>query len=494
MTTTEEFKVFAKSMIDFVANYMDGITERRVLPDVEPGYLRPLVPKEAPEKPETWHDLMRDIDRVIMPGITHWHSPRFHAYFAIANSYPAIVADILSSGIGCLGFSWMASPACTELEMVMMDWLGQMLNLPQEFLFEGVCAGGKKSIGGGVIQGSASEATLIALLTARSKVVSEFHESNLQEDKYKIMSKLVAYGSSVAHSSVERAALLGGVKIRLLEPDSDNSLRGETLRKAMADDKTNGLIPFCVIATLGTTACCSFDNIMEIGRVCKEENVWLHIDAAYAGSAFICPEYRPILNGVEYADSFNFNPHKLLLVNFDCSAMWVKDRDAIEDAFQVNPLYLKQNKHGQMPEYRHWQIPLERRFRSLKLWFVLRLYGQEGLRDHIRNHVKMAHEFERLVEADDRFEITSPVVLGLVCFRLKGSNCLNKDLLDLINTRGIIHMSPSKIRQTYFLRFAVCAKSTCWDDVLFAWNEITSVAEKLLLDEKLGDNELKEEP
>ena len=193
----------------------------RVLSEVQPGYLRPLIPNEAPKKPDEWQNIMRYIvDRVIMPGITHWHSPRFHAYFAIANSYPAIVADILSSGIGCLGFSWMASPACTELEMIMMDWLGKMLNLPQEFLFEGVCAGGTKSNGGGVIQGSASEATLIALLTERSKVVSEFHQLNPQEDKYKIMSKLVAYGSSVAHSSVERAALMGCVKIRLLEPDS----------------------------------------------------------------------------------------------------------------------------------------------------------------------------------------------------------------------------------------------------------------------------------
>ena len=480
MTTAGEFRVFGKAMIDYVADYLENIRDRPVLPNVRPGYLRPLINDEAPEEPEEWQDVMKDIERVVMPGVTHWHSPRFHAYFPTANSYPAIVADILSDSIACIGFSWIASPACTELEMVMMDWLGKMLALPPDFLFEGVLADGSKSKGGGVIQGTASEASLVALLSARSRTIGQHLEADPANDKGNIMSRLVAYGSKVAHSSVERAALLGGVKIRLLEPDSDYSVRGETLEKAIQEDRDNGLIPFCMIATLGTTSCCSYDNILELGPVCQRERVWLHIDAAYAGSSFICPEYRPILNGVENADSFNFNPHKWLLVNFDCSAMWVRDRAAIEDAFNLDPLYLKHDYQGQIPDYRHWHIPLGRRFRSLKLWFVLRLYGQKALRNYIRHHVKLAHEFERYVEADDRFEITNPVTLGLVCFRLKGPNALSERLNDLIKERGNIHMTPSEIRSTYILRFAVCAKSTQLEDIEYAWNEISSAATQVL--------------
>jgi len=481
MTSAEEFRVFGKAMVDFVADYLENIRDRPVLPDVKPGYLRPLVPAEAPEEPDQWQDVMKDIERVVMPGVTHWHSPRFHAYFPTGNSYPAIAADMLSDAIGCIGFTWIASPACTEMEMVMMDWLGKMLSLPQGFLYEGVSDDGKKSKGGGVIQGTASEAILVSLLTARAKTIAKYQQENPSMEKGEIMQKLVAYASTVSHSSAERAGMLGGVRVRLLEPDSDYSLRGDTLEKAMKEDQDRGLIPFFVAATLGTTACCSYDNILELGPICQQQNVWMHIDAAYAGSAFICPEYRPILNGVEFADSFNFNPHKWMLVNFDCSALWVKDRAAIEGAFNLDCVILKHDYEGQIPDYRHWQIPLGRRFRSLKLWFVMRLFGQKALREYIRHHVKLAHEFEALVEADDRFEITNPVTLGLVCFRLKGPNKLSEELNTKINGNGKIHMTPSKIGSTFILRFAVCAKDTKSDDIHGAWNEISSLATEVLM-------------
>ncbi|GBL93386.1 Aromatic-L-amino-acid decarboxylase [Araneus ventricosus] len=264
----------------------------------------------------------------------------------------------------------MSSPACTELEMVMMDWLGKALQLPEHFLFE------SKGAGGGVIQGTASEATLVALLAARSRTLTLTEGAKLEN--------LVSYASDQSHSSVERAALLGAVKMRLLPADENLSLRGETLEKAIREDREKGKIPFYVVATLGTTNTCAFDNLKEIGQICQREKIWLHIDAAYAGSSFICPEFRPFLDGVEYADSFNFNPHKWLLVNFDCSAMWVRDQTEITEAFSVNPTYLKHDKEGQIPDYRHWQIPLGRRFRSLKLWFVFRMYGIEGLRKYLR--------------------------------------------------------------------------------------------------------------
>lgn len=458
MTSSEEFREFGKAMIDYVADYLDNIRERQVLPEVKPGYIRDVVPDQAPEEGEHWSKVMQDVEKVVMPGVTHWHHPQFHAYFPTANSYPAIVADILSGAIACIGFSWIASPACTELEMVTMDWLGAALNLPEQFLFS------KSGHGGGVIQGTASEATLVAVLSARADKVKQNPDTSTD--------KLIAYCSAQAHSSVERAGMLAGVKMRLLQPDENFSLRGETLRAAVQEDRSKGLVPFCVVGTLGTTNSCSFDNILEIGPVANQEGLWFHIDAAYAGSSFICPEYRHYLDGVEYADSFNFNPHKWMLVNFDCSAMWVTDSRKIVDAFNVDPLYLKHHFQGQIPDYRHWHIPLGRRFRSLKLWFVMRIYGLEGLRNHIREQIQLAKQFGEFVRQDDRFELTLEPSMGLVCFRLAGSNEVNEKLNKSINDEARIHITPAKIREKYILRFAVCSRFTVKSDIDFAWKEI----------------------
>ncbi|ENN76335.1 aromatic-L-amino-acid decarboxylase [Dendroctonus ponderosae] len=469
-----QFREFGKAMIDYTAEYLENIRDRRVVPTVEPGYLRPLIPDSAPDKPEKWEDVLKDVERVIMPGVTHWHSPRFHAYFPTANSYPAIVADILSGAIACIGFSWIASPACTELEVVMLDWLGKALGLPEEFL---ASSGGK---GGGVIQGTASEATLVALLGAKAKAIAKAKKDYPQMKESEIIDKLVGYTSSQSHSSVERAGLLGGVKLRSIQPDESNRLRGEAVEKAIKEDREAGLIPFYCVATLGTTSSCTFDRLDEIGPVCNGNNVWLHVDAAYAGSAFICPEFRYLMKGIERADSFNFNPHKWLLVNFDCSAMWLKDPSWLVNAFNVDPLYLQHAQQGSAPDYRHWQIPLGRRFRSLKLWFVLRLYGIETLQAHIRKHIALAHYFEKLMRTDHRFEITEEVIMGLVCFRLVGPNETNEVLLKKINGRGLIHLVPSKIRDTYFLRLAICSRYTEERDIDVSWKEVKEAADEVL--------------
>lgn len=474
------FTEFAKAMIDYITNYLENIRDRQVLPTVKPGYIKPLLPDEAPQTPERWEDVMADIEKIIMPGVTHWGSPKFHAYFPTAQSYPAIVADMLSGAIACIGFTWIASPACTELEVVMLDWLGKMIDLPKEFL---ACSGGK---GGGVIQGTASEATLVALLGAKVKKVKQVKEQHPEWSDYEIIEKLIAYASCQAHSSVERAGLLGGVKFRLLDTDSKHSLRGETLEEAVKADKEKGLIPFYAVATLGTTSSCTFDRLDEMGRVCNQEEIWLHVDAAYAGSAFICPEFRYLMKGMELADSFNFNPHKWMLVNFDCSPMWLKDPTYVINAFNVDPLYLKHDMQGSAPDYRHWQIPLGRRFRSLKLWFVLRLYGVENLQKHIRNHVSQAHEFETLVQSDSRFEIVEDVVLGLVCFRLKGSNDLNENLLKRINGAGNIHLVPSKIKDTFFLRLAICSRYSESKDIQYSWKEIKLRADEILEEQSIS--------
>nr|BAA95568.1 dopa decarboxylase [Tenebrio molitor] len=469
-----QFKDFAKEMIDYVSGYLENIRDRRVLPTVEPGYLRPLNPDSAPVVPDKWEDVMADIERVIMPGVTHWHSPRFHAYFPTANSYPAIVADILSGAIACIGFTWIASPACTELEVVMLDWLGKMIGLPDEFL---ACSGGK---GGGVIQGTASEATLVALLGAKARAIADVKREKPEMSDADIVAKLVGYTSSQSHSSVERAGLLGGIKLRSLQPDDNNRLRGEALELAIKEDREAGLIPFYAVATLGTTSSCTFDHLEELGPVCNANNVWLHVDAAYAGSAFICPEFRYLMKGIERADSFNFNPHKWLLVNFDCSTMWLKDPSWLVNAFNVDPLYLKHEQQGAAPDYRHWQIPLGRRFRALKLWFVLRLYGIENLQAHIRKHIELAHYFESLVRSDERFEITEEVLMGLVCFRLKNSNEVNEALLKRLNGRGVIHLVPSKIRDVYFLRLAICSRFTEKEDIDISWKEVKDTADEIL--------------
>ncbi|XP_032161481.1 aromatic-L-amino-acid decarboxylase isoform X1 [Mustela erminea] len=471
-----EFRRRGKEMVDFVADYLEGIEGRQVYPDVEPGYLRPLIPTSAPEEPDTFEDILNDVEKIIMPGVTHWHSPYFFAYFPTANSYPALLADILCGAIGCIGFSWAASPACTELETVMMDWLGKMLKLPEAFL------AGQVGEGGGVIQGSASEATLMALLAARTKVVRRLQAASPGLTQGAIMEKLVAYSSDQAHSSVERAGLIGGVKLKVIPSDGKFAMRASALQEVLERDKAEGLIPFFLVATLGTTSCCSFDNLLEVGPICNEENMWLHIDAAYAGSSFICPEFRHLLNGVEFADSFNFNPHKWLLVNFDCSAMWVKKRTDLIGAFKLDPLYLKHSHQdsGLITDYRHWQLPLGRRFRSLKMWFVFRMYGVKGLQTYIRKHVRLAREFECLVRQDPRFEICAEVTLGLVCFRLKGSNKLNEDLLERINSAKKIHLVPCHLRDKFVLRFAICSRSVELTHVQQSWEHIRQLTTDLL--------------
>ncbi|KAH9500702.1 hypothetical protein Btru_076310 [Bulinus truncatus] len=472
----KEFRTRGKEMVDYIAEYMETIQLRTPLPNVLPGYLRELIPDEAPLEGETWEEVQKDIERVIMPGVTHWHNPHFHAYFPTANSYPALLGDMLSDAIGCIGFTWASSPACTELEVSMMDWLAKIMNLPKYFLFS------EHGKGGGIIQGTASEATVVALLSARTTIINKLKKDNPDLSVGQILDKLVAYTSEESHCSVERAGLIGLVRMRSLPTDDRGSLRGAVLEEAVVQDKEKGLIPFFLCATIGTTSTCSFDNLSEVGPICNQHDIWLHVDAAYAGSACICPEFRYLLDGIEHATSFNFNPHKWLRVTFDCSTMWIKDRDLVSGSFEINPIYLKHENQGQaMPDFRHWQIPLGRRFRSLKVWFVLRLFGVKGLQEQIRKDVSLAHQFESLVRADSRFEIVREVTLGLVCFRLKESNDANEVLLKKINDDRRIHLVPSKIKDTFFLRFAVCASSTQSSDIVFAWSVIQELTDNLSL-------------
>lgn len=321
----------------------------------------------------------------------------------------------------------------------------------------------------------------MGLLVAKEKTVRKLMKNDPSLDEGEIKAKLIAYTSDQCNSSVEKAGLLGSMKMRLLKADADGRLRGETLKNAFEEDRAQGLIPCYVIANLGTTGTCAFDPLYELGPVCNEADVWLHVDAAYAGAAFICPEYRDLMKGIELVDSFDFNPHKWLLVNFDCSAMWVKNGYDLINTFDVQRIYLDDIKSSnKIPDYRHWQMPLGRRFRALKLWTVMRIYGADGLRSHIRNQISFAQHFAKLVRADERFLVEPEPSMGLVCFRLKGGDNITKKLLEGLTAKKQVYMVAGSYRGRYMIRFAICSRVTKREDIEFSWNVIQEEANTLL--------------
>ncbi|XP_037791795.1 histidine decarboxylase-like [Penaeus monodon] len=472
---TDEYRKRGKEMVDYIADYLDTIRDRRVFPDVKPGYMRELVPEHAPEDPEPWENIFNDIERVVMPGVTHWQSPYMHAYFPALNSYPSLLGDMLADAINCLGFTWASSPACTELEIVVMDWLAKMLGLPEHFLHSY-----KDSPGGGVIQTTASEATFVCLLAARTEAIQRYQQEYPDLEDAEINSRLVAYCSDQAHSSVEKAGLIGLVKMRYIESDENLTMRGDKVVEAIQNDREKGLIPFFLCATLGTTGSCCFDNLRELGPICEQEELWMHVDAAYAGTAFICPEFRYLMDGIEYAHSLAFNPSKWMMVHFDCTAMWVKNSGSLHRTFNVDPIYLQHENSGLAIDYMHWQIGLSKRFRALKLWFVIRSFGVAGLQKHIREGVRMAQKFEVFVKSDPRFEVPTPRYLGMVVFRLKGENELTEKLLKKINSSGKLHCVPASLKGKYVIRFTVTSTYTTVEDLSRDWAIIRATASEVL--------------
>uniref|UniRef100_A0A224X4E8 Tryptophan decarboxylase n=1 Tax=Hypericum perforatum TaxID=65561 RepID=A0A224X4E8_HYPPE len=474
----EQLREYGHKMVDFIADYYKTIEEFPVLSQVQPGYLSKLLPHSAPDHPESLQEVLDDVRAKILPGVTHWQSPNFFAYFPSNSSVAGFLGEMLSAGINMVGFSWITSPAATELEMIVLDWLGKILELPEDFLSTGQ--------GGGVIQGTASEAILVVLLAARDRVLRRVGKNALE--------KLVVYGSDQTHSSLLKACQIGGIhpeNCRLLKTDSstDYALSQESLSAAISEDVSRGLIPFFLCANVGTTSSTAVDPLPALGKIAKAQDLWFHVDAAYAGSACICPEYRHYIDGIENADSFNMNAHKWFLTNFDCSALWVKDRSALIKSLSTNPEFLK-NKASEanlVVDYKDWQIPLGRRFRSLKLWMVLRLYGLENLRGYIRNHVSLAKHFEELVAQDTRFEVVTPRRFSLVCFRLRhagkdedNANTLNHNLLDAVNSSGKVFISHTVLSGKYTLRFAIGAPLTEERHVVAAWKVLQQEASALL--------------
>uniref|UniRef100_A0A8C2WNT5 Histidine decarboxylase n=1 Tax=Cyclopterus lumpus TaxID=8103 RepID=A0A8C2WNT5_CYCLU len=471
-------------LVDYITQYLGSIRERRVIPDVKPGYMKELLPDTAPTEPEDWESIFKDIEKVIMPGVVHWQSPHMHAYYPSLTSWPSMLGDMLADAINCVGFTWASSPACTELEMNVMDWLCKALGLPSFFLHHH-----PDSIGGGILQSTVSESTLVALLAARKDKMLQLRvELNQDVDDSVLNSRLVAYTSDQAHSSVEKAGLISLVKIRYLSTDERLSLRGDTLKQAIQEDRRRGLVPFLLCATLGTTGVCAFDNLSELGSVCAEEGLWLHVDAAYAGSAYFCPELRWSLDGIEFAHSFVFNPSKWMMVHFDCTAFWVKDKYKLQQTFTVDPVYLRHENSQAATDFMNWQIPLSRRFRSLKLWFVMRSFGLKNLQAHIRHGIELAKLFESKIRSDPHFEVPAERHLGLVVFCLKGGNALTQELLRRLTRSGTMYLIPADIHTKRIIRFTVTSQFTTTEDILKDWGIISKMASALLVEQRVADD------
>ena len=468
--TGSRFREYGKQLVDWIADYYERVESLPVLSRVAPGEVRLSLPASPPVHGEDFEQVLKDIDRLILPGVTHWQSPKFHAFFPANASGPAILGDLLSSALGVQGMLWATSPACTELETHVLDWLVGMLGLPQKFLSSGT--------GGGVIQDTASSATLCAMLAARERA------TNYTSNREGVHGKLVAYTSTQAHSSVEKAAMIAGIgldNLRLIETDGNYAMKVQALSAAVEHDLREGRIPFFVMGTVGTTSSNAMDPLPEIAEICRRHGMWFHVDAAMSGTAALCPEFRHLQRGVEYADSYCFNPHKWMFTNFDCDCFYVADRAALIKTLSILPEYLKNQatESGAVFDYRDWQIPLGRRFRSLKLWFVIRHYGVEGLQYHVRQHVALAQSFAQWVRDDERFEIVAPVPLNLVCFRYRGSDDENQRLMDRLNQSGDLYLSHTKLSDRFVLRFCVGQTNTQRRHVEFAWQRITEEAAKL---------------
>jgi len=468
--TPDEFRRYGHAVVDWIADYQSHVESFPVLSQVKPGQIRASLPPNPPANGESFEAVLKDLDRLILPGITHWQSPNFFAYFPGNSSGPGILGELLSSGLGVQGMLWSTSPACTELETHVLDWLVGMLGLPQKFLSSGT--------GGGVIQDTASSAVLCALLAAREQA------SGYITNKKGANGRVVAYASSQTHSSLEKAAMIAGIgteNLRLIEVDDRFAMRPDALASQIEADRAKGLTPIFACATVGTTSSNAMDPVRAIGEICRKNNLWLHIDAAMSGTAMVCPEFRHFQDGVDLADSYNFNPHKWMGANFDCSCFWVADRKALIQTLSILPEYLRNQatESGAVIDYRDWQIQLGRRFRSLKLWFVIRHYGIEGLQHGVREHVRLAQQFADWVRKDDRFELAAPAPLNLVCFRHKGGDAANQAIMDRLNQSGDLFLTHTKLNGKLTLRLSVGQMNTRSRHVEKAWQLIQREAGKI---------------
>jgi aromatic-L-amino-acid/L-tryptophan decarboxylase len=467
----EEFRKHAHELVDWMTGYMENIENYPVKSPVIPGEILGKLPENPPLQPEPFSELMRDFEEIIMPGITHWQNPNFFAYFPANTSPPSILAEMLIAALGAQCMIWETSPAAAELEEKMMIWLRTMIGLPA--VFEGV------------IQDSASTATLAAILTAREKI-SGFSINN---EGTSGTGACRIYCSEQTHSSVEKAVKISGIgrkNLVKIPVSTDYSMDAGKLSEAIILDKKRGYIPCCVVATIGTTGTTAVDPVKAIGEICSANGIWLHVDAAMAGSALILPEFQWMLDGREFIDSFVFNPHKWLFTNFDCSAYFVRDAASLIKTFEILPEYLKTRTRGKVNDYRDWGVPLGRRFRALKLWSVIRSYGIEGLRIKLRYHIEIAARLSGMITGEADFEILAPVTICVVCFRYRPHgyneekiNSLNERLNHQLNDSGKLYLSHTVLDGKYTLRMVTAQTNVTLEHVEKAWSRIKETARSL---------------
>ena len=465
--TPDEFRRWGHQTIEWIARYFERVEELPVLSRAAPGQVRAGLPPHPPERGEPFDAVLCDLDEVVLPGVTHWQSPNFFAYFPANASGPSILGELLSAGLGVQGMLWSTSPACTELETLVLDWLVDLLALPDRFRSSGA--------GGGVIQDSASSAVLCALVAARERATGG-HANRAGGDR-----PLAIYTTSQTHSSIEKAvrvAGLGSAAVRIVDVDAAYAMRADDLARRIEADVSAGVAPCLAVATVGTTSSNAMDPVRAIGEVCARHGIWLHVDGAMSGTAAVCPEFRFVNDGLELADSYCFNPHKWMFVNFDCSAFFVADRAALVGALSILPEYLRNaaSASGAVIDYRDWQVPLGRRFRALKLWATIRHYGAEGLRHHVREHVLLAQELAGWVRADERFELAAPAPLNLVCFRHRAGDVVNQRILDRLNQSGRLFLTHTRLDGRLVLRMSIGAARTERRHVEQAWAAIQEAA------------------
>jgi aromatic-L-amino-acid/L-tryptophan decarboxylase len=466
--TADELRRWGHQVVDWVADYLDTLERHPVVPAVVPGEVQSWLPPSPPAHPEPFDAVLADLDRVVVPGTTHWQHPGFHAYFPANTSGPAILGDLVSSGLGVQGMLWQTGPACTEIETRLLDWMVEALGLPERFLSTGA--------GGGVIQDSASSATLCALVAARERSIAGGAT----------IDQLTVYGSTQAHSSLEKGARIAGLRpdqVRMVDVDETFALRADLLADVVAADRAAGRVPCLVMATIGTTSSLAVDPVPAIADVAERAAMWLHVDGAMAGSAAVCPELRGMQAGLERADSYVTDPHKWLFTTFDCSLFWVADRSALVGALSILPEYLRNRatESGAVIDYRDWHVPLGRRFRSLKLWFVLRWFGLEGLRHHVREHVRLADELAARIDADPRLALSAPPHLNLVCFAHVGRAGVSGDeateaLHGALNATGRVYLTHTRLGGRYVLRASIGAWTTGQRHVDALWALIDELA------------------
>lgn len=466
--TPEEFRTHGHALIDWIAEYLEGVEQYPVASQVQPGDIRAALPEHPPLAPEPFTEVLADLDRVVMPGITHWQHPSFFAYFPGNSSYPAILGELAAAGLGVQGMSWVTSPACTEVETLMMDWMQELLGLPAKFR-------STSATGGGVIHGSASEATLASILAARWRVTGGAI-NNLGDTSH-----LVAYATSQAHSSIEKGLRIAGIgasQLRVVPHDRSFAMRSDEFARMVADDRAAGLTPFWVCCTRGTTSSMAFDPVAEVGAIAQREGLWLHADAAMSGIAALAPEHRWVNDGLELADSYCTNPHKWMGVNFDCDLFYTADRAALLGALSILPEYLRSAaaESGAAIDYRDWQIPLGRRFRALKLWFTIRAGGATDAVAMIRRHVAATQQLAEWVAADGRFEIVAPHPLNLLCLRLKAGNEATDALIVAANETGRALFTRTVLDGVVACRVSIGARSTELQHVRAGWELLQQLA------------------